>query len=341
MTALENCWYAAAFSGEISRTPILRIILDIPMVLYRKESGEPVALGDRCPHRFAPLHQGKVIGDSIRCPYHGLQFGADGKCVDNPCGNGLIPRSATVPTFTLRELDGIVWLWHGAQEPDESKIVRYEEFGNPEHWATTEVLIPVAAAYTLVADNLLDLSHAEFLHPDLAQEGFAKRTEVSVTQEGETVIANNWRPAEPIASSSRLGMGGANAPDYIDRRTVVRWSPPANIRFDMTDRPVGQSEGGTTMVQAHLMTPETETTCHYFFRVARDYLIDSEEMTAKLRALALKAFSTEDRPMIEAQQRNMGTHSFEALNPVLLSTDVASALARRVLRARLEAQRAS
>ncbi|HKR46926.1 MAG TPA: aromatic ring-hydroxylating dioxygenase subunit alpha [Paraburkholderia sp.] len=338
MTFLENCWYAAAFSDEITRTPISRVILGEPMALYRKESGEPVALHDRCPHRFAPLHAGKVFGDAIRCPYHGLRFGPDGRCVENPVGNGHIPRAAAVPSFVLREIDGIIWLWHGTLEPDDSKLIRFKEFEQTDRWTSIEALIPIAAAYTLVSDNLLDLSHAEFLHPDLAAEGFAKRAQLTVTQEGETVVANNWRPAEPISNASRLSMGGAEAPDHIDRKVEVRWDAPANMRFHMSDRPVGQHEGGTVMVAAHLITPETETTSHYFFKMARDFLVDSEETSSKLRSIAIKAFNTEDKPMIEAQQRNIGKHSFDDLNPVLLSSDVASALSRRLLRAKLEAQ---
>ncbi|HKT54949.1 MAG TPA: aromatic ring-hydroxylating dioxygenase subunit alpha [Caulobacteraceae bacterium] len=338
MTFLENEWYAAAFSDEIGRTPLCRVLLDQPTVLYRKESGEAVALGDRCPHRFAPLHEGKLFGDTIRCPYHGLRFGPEGQCVDNPIGEGQLPRAAKVPAFHLHEVDGIVWLWRGDQQPDVSKIVRFEEFEQPDRWTSVKMLIPINGAYTLVADNLLDLSHAEFLHPDLAEEGFARRAKLTVTQEGDTIIARNWRPAEPMSNAQRISWGGANPPSHIDRSTVVIWNAPANIRFEMSNMPVGGSEGGNRNIQAHLITPETATTCHYFHKMARDNFLDDEEISAKIKATSLKAFAGEDKPMIEAQQRYMGDQSFEALNPVLLPSDAAASRARRVLDAKLQAQ---
>ena len=54
------------------------------MVLYRKQSGQVVALEDRCPHRQAPLSLGKKEGDSIRCMYHGIKFDDTGKCIEVP-----------------------------------------------------------------------------------------------------------------------------------------------------------------------------------------------------------------------------------------------------------------
>ena len=64
---LEDVWYVAALAEELTATPIARTICGFPMVLYRGESGRPVALEDRCPHRQAPLSMGNVRGDQIQC----------------------------------------------------------------------------------------------------------------------------------------------------------------------------------------------------------------------------------------------------------------------------------
>ena len=45
-----------------------------------------------------------------------------------------------------------------------------------------------------------------------------------------------------------------------------------------------------------------------------------------------KAFDTQDKPMIEAVQRNMGTSDLDSLGPVMLSTDAGPVRARRVLK---------
>jgi phenylpropionate dioxygenase-like ring-hydroxylating dioxygenase large terminal subunit len=72
MPFMRNAWYCAAWDHEVTRAPRARRIPDTPVLLFRKQDGEAVAIGDRCPHRFAPLSAGVVRGDQIQCPYHGL-----------------------------------------------------------------------------------------------------------------------------------------------------------------------------------------------------------------------------------------------------------------------------
>ncbi len=58
---LMNAWYVAALSQELSADTLFdRTLLDIPVVLYRRADGTPIAMLDRCPHRFAPLSMGRL-----------------------------------------------------------------------------------------------------------------------------------------------------------------------------------------------------------------------------------------------------------------------------------------
>lgn len=338
MKYLMNTWYAAGFSEDFGRTPMVRVLLEEPIVFYRTEAGEAVALRDRCPHRFAPLHKGTVIGDAIRCPYHGLQFGAGGACVHNPIGDGKIPKAAQTKAYPLAERDGIVWIWFGDQSPDESTIRRWPEFEDADRYTCVQGCIHVNGNYQLVADNLLDLSHAEFLHPYLATEGFNRRTQYSMEQDGNTVIARNWRPNEPISQLFAMAYGD-DAPSNVDHLSVVRWEPPSTLRLEIGVTRVGRpaSEGPRSQ-QAHLITPENEHTCHYFWKWARDFKRDDDEFSVRLQAALQGAFETEDGPMIEAQSRYMDGQPLEALKPVLLTTDSASIRARRVLMKLIETQ---
>lgn len=338
MNYLMNEWYAAAFSGELGATPLVRTLLEVPVVLFRGESGQAVALHDRCPHRFAPLHQGKVIGDSLRCPYHGLQFGAGGVCVHNPIGDGKIPKAAQTTGYPLAERDGIVWLWFGEQPADESRIRRWPEFNDAQQWACVQGCMPIAADHGLVADNLLDLSHAEFLHPNLATPGFNRRTQYSMEQDGETVIARNWRPNEPITRLFAMAYGD-DAPTHVDHRSIVRWQAPSTLHLEIGVTRCGRPNAeGPTTIQAHLVTPAAAGQCHYFWKMARDFQRDDTDFSQRLQATIQSAFETEDKPMIEAQARYMAGQTFEQLKPVLLPTDSASVRARRVLQQRLARQ---
>ena len=88
---VRNAWYVAAWETEIGDTPLARTILNEPVVMFRT-GDSVVALEDRCCHRALPLSMGQVVGDHIRCGYHGLEFDAAGACVKVP---GSRHKSAT------------------------------------------------------------------------------------------------------------------------------------------------------------------------------------------------------------------------------------------------------
>jgi vanillate O-demethylase monooxygenase subunit len=92
--------------------------------------------------------------------------------------------------------------------------------------------------------------------------------------------------------------------------------------------------------QAHVFTPETATTTHYFYSVSFPRALGemgaqrAQESVAILRA----PFEMEDKPIVEGIARNMGEASFWDLKPVLLQIDTAAVLARRILAKKIEAE---
>lgn len=69
-----NRWYVAAWSNELSSTPLARTLLQRAVVMFRTEDGQPVTLEDRCCHRNLPLSHGRVQGNCISCLYHGMVY---------------------------------------------------------------------------------------------------------------------------------------------------------------------------------------------------------------------------------------------------------------------------
>ena len=158
MSFLWNAWYVAALACEVnSNRPLARTLLGEAVVLYRDQVGQAVALSDRCPHRFAPLHRGRIHQGVLECPYHGLRFDGSGHCVHNPHGDGRIPPTAQVRSFPLQERYGMVWIWMGeAQHAAQADLLPFE-YLNPEHNVTASGYLRTRAHYQLSADNLLDL----------------------------------------------------------------------------------------------------------------------------------------------------------------------------------------
>ena len=113
----------------------------------------------------------------------------------------------------------------------------------------------------------------------------------------------------------------------------MHWHAPAVINFDVGSCLAGTPEnGGLCIPQAHLISPETQLTSHYFFAAARNMRRDDPAAAQQLHNMLDLAFRHQDEPMIEAAQRNMGaTADLESLEPILLRTDGAPVAARRVL----------
>src|SRR6478672_11185277 len=107
---LRNCWYVAGWEDEISADSVVeRTLLGESIVFYRAADGRIVALENRCCHRGAPLHAGRREGDSLRCPYHGMLFNAEGQCTEIP-GQDIVPQRACVRSYPVVARDELMWI---------------------------------------------------------------------------------------------------------------------------------------------------------------------------------------------------------------------------------------
>ena len=110
------------------------------LVLYRGESGAARVLDAYCPHLGANIGRGgKVEGDTIRCPFHGWRFGADGACVEVPYAQR-IPPKARLAGYPLIERNGAIWVWrHAEGKPPDWDVPEIPEFSSPD-WTRARLL---------------------------------------------------------------------------------------------------------------------------------------------------------------------------------------------------------
>ncbi len=331
MPFVRNLWYVAAFTDEIGRTMMERTICNEPVLMYRRENGEAVAIGNRCPHRFAPLHMGKLIGDTVHCPYHGLVYDHQGQCVDNPHGKGIIPKGCAVPGYPLMERHGLIWIWIGDTERvDESLIPDFSCLTDTRNFATCKGVIHMQANYELITDNLVDLSHVEFLHEGILGSEAIKRGKHIVKQTGLTVQSDRWCP-DGLAPPAWDAMFG-NYGKPVDHWLNMRWDPPAHMLLDVGVTPAGKSrDEGIWVYGTDIITPETETSSHYFWGVSRAYDLDKPEAGEVWEKAIAIAFDGQDRPMLEAVQKMMGKDSFDEMAPIHIEPDTGGLRCRRVI----------
>ncbi len=289
MTAfVRNQWYVAAYGFEVGRELLARTILGEPVVLYRTGAGAPVALADRCVHRRYPLSASRLDGDTIVCGYHGFTYGTDGGCVFVP-GQQRIPRTARVASYPVVEQDSFVWVWIGEPgKADPARIPRAPWLDSPE-WTTVCGMEPIAGRYSLLVDNLMDLSHETYLHG-----GYIGTTEVAATPITTEVDDDNG-----VIYVSRH-MADAQCPPFYAKSTgiegrITRWqdieyTPPCLYKLHSRIAPVGvlPNVDGTDPDAFHVkvvygITPSTADSTYDFWAVARDFALGDEYVSDFLR----------------------------------------------------------
>lgn len=329
---LKNCWYVAAWPAELSTDGFVsRRILGTPVLLYRTEAGHPAALLDRCPHRLVPLSAGKRDGDLVRCGYHGMTFAPDGKCVHIP-GQAKIPDMAAATAFRVVERHGLIWLWPGDQDTADPDLIPDLPWMTLSHWAASTGYTHVAGDYRLLSDNLLDLSHENYIH----QATIANEEEetiadypVRVTMDGPVIRAHRDMPNIAPPPFFRVLTGGEGR---IDRWQTAIWTAPSINMTDVGARPAGEPDAVPMVARVlHLLTPETERSTHYFWAHVRNFRQDDRDLTAKIVIAHQRTFD-EDKQMIELQQTEIET-SGQSVPKVALRVDDAPLRARRILSA--------
>jgi vanillate O-demethylase monooxygenase subunit len=328
---LKNCWYVAAASHELSHSLLARQILGQPVVLYRKMDGHPVALEDRCPHRFYPLSAGALSGDEIVCGYHGLRFDCAGACKHVP-GQKRVPGGARVESYPVAEKWRFVWIWLGNPAmADPDLIPEIWRNAHPEWAVVCGDCIPVKGEYRLVADNLLDPSHVSFLHKSTLGTADVAEIPQTTEQDGDTVRVTRWildRPPAPVYAR----LGGFKG--TVDRWQIITYTPPALIEVDMgscvagTGAVDGDRRQGIELHSFNLVTPSTASTSYYFWTHVRNFALRDPEVSKIVRQQFLTAF-TEDVMAIEGVQA--GFDRFPGKRPINIAADGGGIRARRIL----------
>lgn len=331
MTYLKNGWYCAALSEEIGTRPSARRLLDLPVLLVRDSQGAVRAMSDMCPHRFAPLHKGVPDGDSVTCPYHGLRFDFNGNCTHNPHGDGGIPASAKLRTYPVVERHSVIWFWPGDPALADPNVI--PDLRLFPTMVSGHLQMPLD--YRLIIDNLLDLSHAPFLHGNTISPVGKREAKFDVTDDA---INCHYLMRDVATPAVQTAVYDKPRGDFYSE---IEWVAPTNLRQRVAMVEAGApADDGANMRAAHLITPETATSSHYFWLTSRNRRTDDLALNEVIRTLAEKAFTTEDEPMIEACQNYMDGHEFFSLKPVYLQTDYAGTRCRRILEKLIASERA-
>jgi 3-ketosteroid 9alpha-monooxygenase subunit A len=202
-------WHVVMFSQELGVGAIRKLkFFGQELVIFRGESGSVSVHEAYCPHLGANLGNphAKVIGDTIRCPFHGWQFDHRGHCVHIPNATAIPDRARdALGAWQVREKCGFIALWHDHEGTQPSwELPDIEQWGQPEwgDWAFRRSRIPTQGRE--IIETMADKAHFAFVHGDDIDHFELVFDGISVTQH------NAFR-----MNSQRVRIFPDDTPDWI------------------------------------------------------------------------------------------------------------------------------
>lgn len=306
-TWMTDRWYVAAWDDEVDRAPLARTICGQTILLYRTLDRRVIAMRDACPHRLLPLSMGLREGDSIRCRYHGLKLGPDGVAEEMPLKTERVNKAVCVETYAVAERHRFVWIWMGDKAKADATLIPDLWPCSAPGWTFDGGHDRVGCDYRLLIDNLMDLTHETHVHAGSIGQPELMEAPIETASEGESVTVTRWMPG---IDAPPFWRGALKKEGPVDRWQVCHFVAPSSVIIDVGVAPVDAGatiedhDQGVRGFVIDSMTPETETSCHYFWGMARNFDVDDAGFTARFKRQQGGVFA-EDIEILEAQQRSI------------------------------------
>ena len=162
---------------------------------------------------------------------------------------------------------------------DPTEIVDYPFHNDAVHWPHRHTMYAIAAHANLMVDNLMDLTHLGYVH----------ESTIGGNPQAHVDAIMDTHPTETGLKFTRWLLGSPPPPTYkkavpslaerIDRwqefefvapATVLQWVGAVDADTGAYDQ--GKRDGGFSMRIFHALTPETETSCLYFWSTLNGFV---------------------------------------------------------------------
>jgi len=248
-----------------------------------------------------------------------------------------VPPKARVRRYPVAVNNRWVFVWMG--DPAKADTAELPDNFSCEHpdWHYKPGYLHYDTPYLLIADNLLDFSHLSYVH--------------GTTLGGSPAIAQSRPTIEKVPRGLRVSRFVKDVPppefykrmrsfdSNIDRHFVYDFLLPSTLLMHSGGRPTGTTDSdGPLAVRLHscqALTPETETSTHYFFEQA----VPSDQGgmgLADVVYVSLQQAFNEDRDMITAQAKAIAAKPDAPMLP--LAMDAALIQFRRLVDEALRAE---
>ncbi|MEM9938282.1 MAG: Rieske 2Fe-2S domain-containing protein [Pseudomonadota bacterium] len=323
-------WYVAGTAAEFTNKPMSKTLLNRSLVFYRTSNGDVTAMQNRCLHRSFPLSEGYLEGDNLVCRYHGIRYSPDGKIARIPCQAQASDKK--LRTYPTREVGPIVFIWMG----DPDNIGPFPDFGHlaDPNYRTLHDYMTLEGNYLLMAENLNDFTHFAYLHKDtFAFDDAFMDLPMEIKKIDGKIWCNRVDRNSPIARGFVPPSFMQEAEGkYIERHDGGMFLTPG-IFLGNAPLFIGSEDDPDRRVLnqhiAHYITPETETTSHYWWSVSLDYEQKNEIFLEMLKPRLDQGFN-EDKWAVRHMQKLLDNDQIE-FDEMIIAGDQAGLLFRRVM----------
>ncbi|PIF75321.1 phenylpropionate dioxygenase-like ring-hydroxylating dioxygenase large terminal subunit [Variovorax sp. 54] len=230
-------WFLGCFADELKPGQIRTIpFMGQELVLYRTLAGLVRVVEPHCPHLGAHLgHGGKVDGEHLVCPLHGLAYGPDGGCVRTGAGDR--PPRAALTARHAREVNGaiLVWVNHAGLPPTWEVPVHDFGIGSPTLYIRQEM---DGQAHDAV-ENSADVAHFSWVH-GLTDTHMSYRIDGNLF---EVSLSARWKGKRFCGTFLNYGVGCAaglfDMPDLGVRLNSIAYfvqTAPLKWRMDVANQ---------------------------------------------------------------------------------------------------------
>ncbi|OIQ69901.1 toluene-4-sulfonate monooxygenase system iron-sulfur subunit TsaM1 [mine drainage metagenome] len=241
-----------------------------------------------------------------------------------------------IKKFAAVERYGFIWVWPGdVARADPALIPAFEWFDNPA-WAYGGGLYHINCDYRLMIDNLMDLTHETYVHSTSIGQKEIDKTPCTTKVEGDNVITSRRMSGIQPPPFWQMALRANDLPDNVpvDRWQICRFTPPSHVTIEVGVALAGKGsydaapQDKACSVVVDFITPETETSIHYFWGMARQFKAHDQALTDSIRQGQGNIFA-EDREMLERQQHNLLAQPDRQL--LMLNIDAGGVQSRRVI----------
>jgi 5,5'-dehydrodivanillate O-demethylase oxygenase subunit len=228
---MRRYWQPMAAADDMKNAWTKRVrLLGEDLVLFKDRQGRLGLIAEQCPHRRASFAFGIPTQDGIRCPYHGWEYSAQGKCLNQPNepDNCAFRDKVATDAYPVQELGGVLFAYLG---PLPAPLLpRFDGFVvEGAIRMMGRVVLPVN--WLQIMENSLDPIHTEWLHGhqhefQKEQEGIKvaisahhlkidfKEFEFGITKhrllEGHSEDDDDWKVGHPIVFPNMLAVGNGD-----------------------------------------------------------------------------------------------------------------------------------